>query len=412
MVQKFNILVVNQPINNRGDEAAHKALIRLLVQSVPNVKINVLFLDRKQDSVNQFDVNSENVSYLNIRTLKGWKKIFDIGMKLHILSLAQLYPTIKTILNLYKHAHLVLCAPGGICMGGFQNWGHIFMLSVAKYLRKPIAYYGRSIGPFPAITHQNRLFREKSLELLNYFSFISLRDEKSMKLADELHVKYVPTVDSAFLESPHVDIPSDIENALALSPYVVFVPNLLIWHFAYKDKAKIEDVLNFYKKILACIVARYTNHNVVMLPQTFNYGTYEGDDINFFKDLKRYTQYEKLIIIPDTYSSDIQQTIISQADCMIGARYHSIVFALNQAIPFVALSYEHKIQGLLEILNKTESMVDITETFDSDEKMQTTIAQFAQALKIAHKDENSQKKAKNIAKVCFENFVHTFLKNA
>lgn len=403
---RYDFIMVNQPINNRGDEAAHKALLRSLLCALPNVKILVLFVGVNQDSVNQFNVRDSRVSYANIHSLRGFQRITLLGIKYKCLFLSKIHPTVNKIVGFYKQSNIVLCAPGGICMGGFQNWWHVALLCLAKASKRPIAYYGRSIGPFPILTPQNRAFKKLSLELLRYFSFLSLRDKKSMDLADSLDVKYEPTVDSAFLETPKVDIPKSVVNIMGAKPYIVFVPNLLIWHFAYKNKVSLDDVLKFYKQILDCIAVKYPVHNIVMLPQTFNYGSYNGDDINFFRDLKQYSQCGKLIIIPDIYSSDIQQTIISKADCMIGARYHSVVFAINQAIPFVALCYEHKISGLLESLNKTDSMVDITSTFDSEENLQKTIEQFANALSIARKDENAQKKAKEMAKKCFDKFVH------
>lgn len=401
----YDFLIVNQPLNNRGDESAHKALIRSILQYLPNASILVLFIEQNQDSINQFNIHDSRVTYINIQSVSGWRRILLFGIKYKILFLSKIHPTVRKLASLYTHSNIVLCAPGGICMGGFQNWWHISLLSLAKSMKKPIAYYGRSIGPFPTSTPQNREFKRISLELLRYFPFLSLRDNKSMKLANSLNVKYEQTVDSAFLETPNVDVPQSILKLIDGKPYLVFVPNLLIWHFAYKNKIVLDDVLKFYKDILDRIILKYPEHNIVMLPQTFNYGSYRGDDINFFRDLKKYTQNEKLIIISDTYSSDIQQTIISKADCMIGARYHSVVFAINQAIPFVALSYEHKISGLLETLNKQDSMVDMTAAFDSEENMQNVLDQFGKTLNMVHKDINAQQKAKRIARDCFDKFL-------
>lgn len=70
-----------------------------------------------------------------------------------------LHPMIFNIMKLYKESDVVLCAPGGICMGGFQNWWHLFMLQLAKYIGKPLVYYGRSFGPFPVVTRSNRQFK-------------------------------------------------------------------------------------------------------------------------------------------------------------------------------------------------------------------------------------------------------------
>ena len=51
----MNILIVNQPLNNRGDESAHKGLVRRLSKQYPKGEINVLFVSANQDSVNQFN---------------------------------------------------------------------------------------------------------------------------------------------------------------------------------------------------------------------------------------------------------------------------------------------------------------------------------------------------------------------
>ena len=40
----MNILIINQPLNSRGDESAHKALVRSLLRDYPNVWITVLFI--------------------------------------------------------------------------------------------------------------------------------------------------------------------------------------------------------------------------------------------------------------------------------------------------------------------------------------------------------------------------------
>ena len=40
----MNILIVNQPLNNRGDESAHKGLVRRLSKQYPKAEINVLFV--------------------------------------------------------------------------------------------------------------------------------------------------------------------------------------------------------------------------------------------------------------------------------------------------------------------------------------------------------------------------------
>jgi colanic acid/amylovoran biosynthesis protein len=166
--------------------------------------------------------------------------------------------------------------------------------------------------------------------------------------------------------------------------------------------------MDFYSKLLDIVLQKYPSHKVVMLPQTFNYGTYLGDDYLFFCDFKKYVKKTNIEVIPDCYSSDIQQSIISKASCMIGARYHSIVFAINQGIPFVALSYEHKISGLLNILGKTECMVDITKVFEDKNNERTCINDFSNKIFRVSSSLEAKTKAKKIAFDSFCKFVDIF----
>lgn len=401
----MKFVIINQPLNNRGDESAHRGLVNRLLLEFPKCSIDVLFVGCNQNSVDQFAVNDKRVRYINIATKNGfYKLVIDWGFKKGITPLIKLHSTSRAVIKVMKNADVVICAPGGICMGGFQNWSHIFQLHLAKMLNKPIAYYGRSFGPFPTVTKENRHFKAISEELLNYMQFISIRDTKTEDIAKEMNVKYRYTVDSAFLRPVKVEVPQAITDIIKDNKYFVFVPNLLIWHYAYKGRISKDTVIDYFSRILDIACKQYPEHKIIMLPQTFNYKTYNGDDIHFFNDLAAHVNNDNLHVIPDIYSSDIQQTIISGAECMIGARYHSVVFALNNNTPFVALSYEHKISGLLDRLGKTDCMIDITKALDCEENITASVKEFESVFSSIKKDEKAMNEARNIASCCMEEF--------
>ena len=407
------ILIINQPLNNRGDESAHKGMIRAFLKKLPEVKFTVLHIGVAQSSIEAFKVNDERVNYVNIT--RGFQHGYGLLEKIvygYGLSSCLLYthPLHWRIMSYYNKADIVVCAPGGICLGGFQNWGHLFNLEHAKSIKKPLVYFGRSFGPFPTKTRNNRLFKKLSFEMLNYFSFLSIRDKETELWADKLKIKYISTIDSAFLDSPKAQIPQEINDKINGCDYVAFVPNLLIWHPAYKDISK-ENVLIFYSKIIKLIKCKYQQYKIVLLPQTFNYGTYKGDDIHFFKEIKNKEKDDRIIVLDDCYSSDIQQTIIRKCKFLIGARYHSVVFALNQAVPFLALSYEHKISGLLKRLDKTDCMIDIAHAIDDKESIEMAISTIKKMIPTMKPDFAARDRAKAIAKEGLMNFVD-FIKNA
>lgn len=415
----MNILLINQPLNNRGDESAHKALVRRILESRPNVMITCIWVAVENiinnDNIESFKVKNPRIKYQIIQPYGFWKassiyiRLLHYYMKTRSKWICKIYPTFHKLLSYYKSADLVFCAPGGICMGGFQDWRHLFMLSLAKDLNKPLIYYGRSFGPFPEVTSSNREFKKISLEMLNYFSFLSIRDNKTEELAKTLKLKkYYVTVDSAFLSSVRVQIPNELRSKIDTDDYIVFVPNSLIWHFAYKDKVSYSSVLKFYCTLLDIMFKYYQNSRIIMLPQTFGRKDRLGNDVNLFRDIAKKYNDNRLVVIEDKYDSDVQQSIISKAKFVCGARYHSIVFAINQSRPFIALSYEHKIAGLLKTLGCSDKMIDITDSFNSEVNMQKTVMLFETQLQNLSFNFAITDKAKEISSSCFDNLLSYF----
>jgi colanic acid/amylovoran biosynthesis protein len=401
-----HLLLICQPLNNRGDESAHKGLLRAISKESPQTRFTVVFLGNKQNSIDQFNVKLANVEYVNIKGHKGLIKFISYIAKYNMIWLSFLLSPTRNLIKYYKKSDAVMCAPGGMNMGGFQSWNHLYWLKLAVMCKKPLYYYGRSIGPFPIETKDQRKFRNESRNILDYISFLSLRDKKSEEEALKIGVKnYYSTLDSAFLDSPKVIVPNEIQTQIGDKPYIVFVPNILIWHHAYKGKASKTDIINYYVKMVTIMMSRFPDYNIVMLPQTFNYDVPLRNDVNLFKDIKSVVQDKRIIVVEDIYSSDIQQTIISKCQFLVGARYHSIVFAINQAVPFIALCYEHKIEGLLQALNKTDCMIDITKIFDNSDNAKRSIVSFEKLLSSMLPDSDSQKRAKCIANDCLEKYL-------
>lgn len=405
----MNILMINQPLNNRGDESAHKALVKALLQHIPNVQITVMFMEANDNSIEQFKVHDDRIDYINLKPSFGFYKWTRLTMMKGTCSLLwQLHPSSRHIMNLYRKYDLVLCAPGGICMGGFQDWHHLTLLKMAQVTGRKLIYYGRSFGPFNTNTAKERRFKKFSLEMLNYFDFLSIRDKKSQLLAEELNLNYTPTLDSAFMDSPKADIPEEISKQIGDNPYMVLVPNMLTWHYAFKGRVTDEEMLNFWTDVVKSINREYPQTKLVMLPQTFNAAKEKDKDINLFHQIKQQmgNDNDRIIVAPETYSSDIQQQIIKEACLVIGARYHSVVFALNQATPFIALSYEHKIEGLLEALGKKECMIDLTNALDSAEKRILTTKKIMQMIPMAKPDTEARDQAKSITDKCLQQFIN------
>lgn len=360
----MNILMIEQPLNNRGDESAHRGLVRRMLAECPDVRLTVLFWGQKKEEIESFRVADGRVDYVNMpagvqaKRLSRYFMRFTMPWRLH--RLLYVLPVARRFRAWCRRADAVLCAPGGINMGGFRDWTHLAFLTLARMERKPVIYYGRSIGPFTARTFFARSFGRQSVALLRGFSFVSLRDKRSQDIARRLGVAFEPTIDSAFLWNEPAAVPAAVAQAIGGAPYIVFVPNSLAWHFQFR-KYTFEEVRAFWVKLLQRLAGAYPAHRIVMLPQTVGYSRQLPDGYRYFCEIGQCSGIDpaRVVVVPEAYGSDVQQAIIARADFLVGARYHSIVFAINQGVPFVSLSYEHKMSGVVELVGRRDDEVDL-----------------------------------------------------
>ncbi len=339
------ILLIDQPVNNRGDEAAHKSLLRKISKDYPEYKIICLLRSINPNTIVQMCVDNENIEYVNLPNEKGFRQIREFLCSKKLESIGSFFHFNRQLDSYIKKSDLVLVSPGGMNLGGFKTWNHLYIVRRCKALHKPVIYYSRSIGPFNYETNKDALFSELSIEFLQNVDFLSIRDSKSCSIAAENHIKHMVSIDTAFLDNPVANIPKSLKLP-ADGKFVVFVPNELKWHpnFRTIDKGILEEKYH----LIINYICENTDYDIVMLPQLYNV---LNRDFSYFSYLRVNSKYvNRIIVVEDVVSSDIQQKIISMATAVIGARYHSVVFAINNVIPFVSLSYEHKMNGLLEQL--------------------------------------------------------------
>ncbi len=352
--KRKKVLFLDQPINNRGDEAAHKSFIRKLIEIYPEVEVQCLFRGVSVNSIEQIRVNSENVEYVLLKNSRGYRKIRELLIKFRLLSMAGLFSFNRELDNFIKNSDVVVVAPGGMNLGGFKTWNHLYIMMRLSYFKKHIIYYSRSIGPFEDKSRTEKLFKNESVKFLKSVDFFSIRDKKSCEIANSLQIPFYPSIDTAFLDIPDTSLTKDVEPILK-KKYLVFVPNELIWHPKFQSLAP-QVLEKMYLKIIDVLCSIF-DYSIIMLPQLYNV---KNRDYLYFKKIKCNSRFsDRIIVLDDNKSSDMQQKIISHSSLVVGARYHSIVFAINNNVPFVSLSYEHKMVGLLEQLGMLSCSINL-----------------------------------------------------
>lgn len=411
----MKIIVINQHSSNHGDEAAGKGLVRSLLSQVEVDKLTVMYIGELNEMIFFNDKNkktqnrtSKIQAFSNFRSVK-----FKVNFNLYLIF--KLPPIVRKLIRrilffiidrncyyaldqIYKN-DIVISAPSGPNIGNnYKDYVYLWKIFSAIKLKKRVFIYSPSVGKLDGDSN----FEKIAKYILKNVEFISIRDNISFNHLEEIKFSnYYKSIDTAFLDK-HIENALPVElSFLKESQYIVFVPNQLYkWHPNYLHNYE-KTIDSFYFEI----IKKFSGYKIIMLPQLFGF---QNDEKYFSSLCSKFTENEiDIRIINQSYSSDIQQLIIRNSIFVIGARYHSIIFAIKNQIPFYSLSYEHKMSGMLELLELSEFEYKFSEDINK-ENIQEIISNI---YKVFNNRQNNKRKveiAKNKASKIADNTFSSF----
>jgi polysaccharide pyruvyl transferase CsaB len=284
--------------NNLGDEAVLAGITSLLKNKEEELKITVLSAS-PQKTAELYDV--EAVS----RT-----------------SLIQ-------ILAALAEADLFISGGGSLLQdvtGSFSVPYYLGLAWLAKLQGTKTVYYAQGAGPL------NQGWSRKLTALsLNRFELLGVRDQGSKELLQAAGVKkeIELTVDPVFalydpLNNRRQKIKGKIEVGISVRP----------WSVDYLNE--LAAGLNQF--------AQGKNIKYILFPM------HQGSDDQISLELKEILEAEAEICkLPQKPQAALKA--FSQLDLFVGVRLHSLIFALLNQVPLLALSYDPKIEGLMSELD-------------------------------------------------------------
>jgi len=363
----LNILILHAHWNNRGDEAAIRAMIDSLKSELPVKKMKIMIMS---GNVTQFPYHDIEVIDLYPSSSEGLiRGYLDALLMLATFGKLSLSKGGKKFIKAADEADIVIHAPGGPSIGdlyGSRLLGdlpYLHRLLVAKvFKKKPLFFYAPSMGPFSG---RLRNFIRKLI--LKRADIITVREPISAGyLKEQLGLEACITLDSALQNDIPEDYLARYDNlsgtleTLEHKKVVGIVITDLKWHKVYGRSPVLAG------KIMDCClsIADYLCKNgycILLIPQLFG----ESDDVRLLEYISRLDE-ERIRICPPNIDSYAQQIIISKLFCLITMRYHPAVFAAKGNTPFISIYYEHKVKGFIEGIGLTDFMIDIEEMSASE----------------------------------------------
>lgn len=312
---------------NVGDECILRAFIQRIKVLFPREELVVMSYNPEQTS-RVFGVRSVLLLPFGLRS-------FFRG-----ISQWNVFQTLKA----YTSCKVFILGGGGLFTD--ENFFAVFLWAfhvfVAFLFRKPVYFYGQSIGPL------NTFFTRFILKrLFRFISFFSVRDRESKELLRVLgvqgHVDVAPdpifslTSDQSILKDAFQNI--SFQYGLKNKSYVVVV--LRPW---------IKKVSNF-ENIMARIVDHlYLKNGLKFIFVPFQ--IFREDDRSTLNKVFTHIKNKKSVqfFVFSPHSSDYYKlfSLFQHAHFIIGMRLHSLMLSSLFSVPYIPLMYSSKVKSFVD----------------------------------------------------------------
>jgi colanic acid/amylovoran biosynthesis protein len=381
---------------NAGDHGIVQSMCSAIRRSIPDAQIKVASpflanIDTDQDFVRRTkegfkETYPEEISDLYQVPVGKKRKarvlFYAIKILFYVISLTLLpYPLKKTLARTTQFgtavldADLVLSKGGGFLLDRGTTYTiptHLMTIWISVLLRKKTIIYAQSIGPF-----ENAFGRAIAKLVLRRVTHILPRDQYSETYAkDTLGVsseKISLTADSAFdLTSSVIEKPATLKSGSSKKVCITLVSPR---YSGLPD----QDAEDKYCTVIANLAEHIANKNydIVFIPHLES-GNHSDRILaqRIYNQCSSITQAVTEILAPTNPVNIIN--LMAQCDLAVCSRMHSMIFAIDAKLPFLALSYLPKSDSMLSEADLNEwklSLADLAQN-NVDTSSAAIIAKF------------------------------------
>jgi colanic acid/amylovoran biosynthesis protein len=357
------IVIANQHGENRGDEAAMRAMLAAFTEELGDVEFTILYQFRDKElrldfkeRVTALPIIIPPIEALGLLAYAGAR-----GLSIHPRRI--LGRTAAGIIRAYEEADLVVSAPGGPYFGDlYKNHEvvHWFFVWLAKQYGVPTLLYATSAGPF-----EDRRLNPIRRWLYPAFDVLCVREEISRDYIRnllggdaELHVTADSALQASVEPTPRGSYFSGDRSALARR----FIVAVSLNDYAYPGASDVEASKRRYDDtmiaVLEHLAARRDVH-YLLLPQL--YGRVHSDAPYLERMGRRLSSGVSWELVDSSLDSDAQRGLFAMSDLHLASRYHPAIFGHSAGVPGVCIYYEHKALGFMRQLGLERFAFDIRE---------------------------------------------------
>lgn len=241
----------------------------------------------------------------------------------------------------------------------------LYPIMIANRLNKDYYFMAQSIGPFFEDTLLSRINKSFVKHYLNNSNGISVREEVSFNAMKKMDISaklLYKTSDYGFLVNK-IHYGSEKKLNDIIDKYMV----ITLRQHKYKHPDGESNYLNTIKELSNFVFENY-NIKTLVIPHVKGPNDFENDVIitQKFESILTYDEKKHFIFNYEYLHAKELVELYSNAEVLIGTRFHSVIFGLCSSIPSIAISYSGYKANIMKQFEMDEFMINIEEVNDSN----------------------------------------------
>ncbi|WP_084244327.1 polysaccharide pyruvyl transferase CsaB [Planomicrobium okeanokoites] len=205
------------------------------------------------------------------------------------------------------------------------------VMKIAQFLKKPVFIYAQGMGPV-----KSKINRQIMKHVLQRSEMITVRDKHSKSFLQSIGVsKPIQLVPDPVMGIDASGFSSGLTTGTDSNKRVISV-SIRNWT---------EDLSYLNKVAVGLDQLADNGHEILMVPM---HGKYDHDTSKNVAGMMT----NKVEIFPYDSSIEEKMAAVKESDVLLGMRLHALIFASVGNTPFVALSYDPKIDSFAEIVDQ------------------------------------------------------------
>lgn len=356
-----HILVINQHGENRGDEAAMRAMLRRFVEGLDAVRFTLLYQFKDRSLRLAFEEQVEDLPI--VLPVRDYLRlaVYSLGLLVGLDGARILSPATRRIVDAYRSAELVVSAPGGPYFGDLYarheivHWWYVWL---GLRFGKPLFLYATSAGPF-----RNRLLNPVRRRMFRAFDTLVVREELSAEHLRGLLGPGAPihvTADSALQSRVQPLERHEYFTGDRASLAERFLVGVSLNDYHYPGSTDVAGHRERYDRAMVALlrhVATRRDCHYLLFPQLYG-GAHS--DVPYLERMGGQLGDElSWELVDPGLDSDGQRRLFAACDLHIASRYHPAIFGNAGTVPGICVYYEHKALGFMSQLGLERFAFDI-----------------------------------------------------